>query len=245
MEVSPIGYHVTVEPNSIETFVLTIQNTKDTGRRYHVDVRDGQQVSAPSAIAAWVQVPEDFTIPPGESQTIEVVATIPPIAIPGDRYIYVVVSEHTSEAPLSVQSEAGIPITVTVAGEIEELVTASLDLVQQGREYTGTAIFRNTGMVAVPVQGTLTLRTDRQGDAAIVPMSTVLRAGESTTIGLHHLVSPWYIGAVWLEVEATYGVFDTPIQDTLRQYVVGYGIWWSAGGVVTVSIFILWRLNKR
>jgi hypothetical protein len=221
-EISPLGYHVTAEVNTVENFTFTIRNTTATAQTYNVSIRDGVDISTSSPFATWVTLPPAITLPPGASATADLIVTVPPNATPGDKYFAVTLSTQVdSDVSIPVQSEVVVPITITVAGSVSERI----DLTYIGvevlpRQVLGRMTLLHIGTTATPIRGTFHIRTLKD-TVAMLPVEQIIRAGTESTYNLNYDRSLWYIGPMWIEFDGVYGVFDTPITGSQRVYVVG------------------------
>lgn len=247
VSIAPTGYRITVEPNSSERVSFTVSNTSNTVLVFTTTLVDGTDTVAPSPIADWITVPAPVTLAPGASTDISLAIFVPATAIPGDRYVYVIVREQVpdDQTAFTVLPAAGVPLTITVAGEIDESVRvlgSTLGVADRG--VTGAVALQNSGDIEVPVQGTLEIFAKR--DHTEVPVAIRLRAGATSEQQVSVVLSGWYVGPVRLQGTLSYGLLNEQIQISERIFMVGVYVQRAIGaGIVTLLISLMWVLSKR
>lgn len=242
----PTGYRSTVEPQSYSEFPFTITNTNDTNRTYDIRIADRASLESPSNIAAWFTVPDSITLAPSESQTITVQTTIPAAALPGDRYTYLVLSERSPAGVVTVSPEIALPVTITVAGEIQETVVVNLlNLTTAGTDVQSLIVLINTGMVEVPVNGRLNIAT-KQGVLTDITISDTIRAGETLSKSVRDSLPQWYIGYIDTSFVGVYGVFDEQLSMSERMWYISPLVRYTSGLIgIVLAIGLIIHIKKK
>lgn len=242
----PTGYRSTVEPQSYSEFPFTITNTNDANRTYDIRIADRASLESSSDIAAWFRVPDSITLAPSESQTITLQTTIPATALPGDRYIYLVLSERSPADVVSVVPEIALPVTITVAGEIQETVVVdSLLLRVAGTTVESSLLLSNTGMVEVPVNGRLNIAT-KQGVLTDITISDTIRAGETLAQVVQGSLPQWYIGYIDTSFIGVYGVFDEQLSMSERVWYISPLVRYTSGLIgIVLGLGLIIHIKKK
>lgn len=246
LSVSPTGIRLTVEPNTTEEVVLTLDNPDERAKTVSIRYVDEEGSPLPTTIQNWFESLPLIELPAGEQQDIRINFRVPIDSPPGDTYIYVVTTEVASGGEgFQIEPALGIPLTITVAGTIqEELLWEDAQLLRTGEKVASDLTLYNRGNIEVPFRGNVTFIV---GDEIYseTALADTLRANQRVRIEEEITPSAWYIGQVLVRATVVYGVLEEEIRTEQRLFFVGRYVQWSIGGGIVLLLFFLIALIRH
>jgi hypothetical protein len=246
LSIEPTGYRAILEPNTAEEFIFTLENSTEQTRTVTLLTADGFDILTPSSISSWMQFPESVTLPPNSTTPIVIGVTTPISALPGDNYSYLIVQETQGAGAVAIAPELGVPLTITIAGEIQErLEVTSFDVSISDRELLAELSLSNTGMVEVPISGTVVFKDSAGTILFEESLQRSIRASDTHSETYRAPLPRWYVGYVNVSFLGTYGVFSEQISTTLRLWYVAPLVQGVMGGIILLMLLCIYFYNKK